>query len=278
MRPDTRLPIWRRALMAGGLSLLACSGGGGDVLSSSSGGATASGGASSGGASSGGAPSGGGTSSGGATSTGGSGGSGCSDVPPTPACYCAPTANWDSETISFDPGTSQAGTHKWVDYEAEVVKLVNEVRKKGGVDCGSEGSFGPTTPLTVDPAFTCAARIHALDVAWDRNTSGHSGPDRNGDGKDDWPSDRMKLAGAVFTQVGENMAYGTGHAGYPGGAASPQAVVDGWLGSDGHCANMMDPKWKRIGVGFALKIDDGTDPRPGGAGQHFRGWVQVFAP
>ena len=32
-------------------------------------------------------------------------------------------------------------------------------------------------------------------------------------------------------------------------------LVDGWLGSPGHCHNLMQPRWNRIGIGVALSGD-----------------------
>jgi len=57
--------------------------------------------------------------------------------------------------------------------------------------------------------------------------------------------------------TGENIAMGP---------ESAEEVVDGWLDSPGHCANMMDPRFQDIGVGLA------TGKK---RGQIY--WVQNFA-
>src|SRR6185436_6715944 len=58
-------------------------------------------------------------------------------------------------------------------------------------------------------------------------------------GKD--PFQRMMDAGYVGFTMGENIAMGQ---------QTPEEVVDGWLDSDGHCRNIMDPSFKEIGVGY----------------------------
>lgn len=55
------------------------------------------------------------------------------------------------------------------------------------------------------------------------------------------PGQRMASAGWVGTGWGENIAWG-----YP----SPAAVVAGWMGSDGHCANIMRANFTQIGIGY----------------------------
>lgn len=53
------------------------------------------------------------------------------------------------------------------------------------------------------------------------------------------PAQRVTAAGYNWRRVAENIA-----AGYP----SVQAVIDGWMASDGHCANIMDPQLVHLGV------------------------------
>jgi uncharacterized protein YkwD len=51
----------------------------------------------------------------------------------------------------------------------------------------------------------------------------------------------MAQAGYTWSTWGENIG-----AGY----ASPAAVVNGWLASDGHCVNLMNPTFQELGVGY----------------------------
>jgi uncharacterized protein YkwD len=95
----------------------------------------------------------------------------------------------------------------------------------------------------------CAARVHSKDMA-EEGFFSHT----NNDGATPW--DRIKAAGYSFSTAGENIA-----AGYP----NPQAVVEGWLDSPGHCKNIMSPAFTEIGVGYYA----------GGAYDHY--WTQAFA-
>lgn len=171
------------------------------------------------------------------TDTGGSADSGGDDDPvwDTPYCY------------------SVHGPMKWPEplpsWETEVVELVNAARATGG-DCRSEGEYQPAPPLTMNPSLHCAARVHSKDMA-DRDFFDHTNPDG------DDPFDRMAKAGyGSFTFEGENIAAGT---------MTPKATVDGWLASDGHCANMLSPNFKEIGVGAYE-----------GGGEYVWYWTQTF--
>jgi uncharacterized protein YkwD len=142
--------------------------------------------------------------------------------------YCAPVAGWSAQAVSF---------------EEEVLALVNEHRA-AGADCGSGGVFAPAEPLTMNAALRCAARLHSLDMAT-RGFFDHTNPD--GDG----PGERIAPTGYEPRTWGENIALGY---------ATPEDVVSGWMGSDGHCANIMRAAFTEIGVGY----------------QENRYWTQVF--
>ena len=147
--------------------------------------------------------------------------------------YCEPAKAWDPA---------------WKQLEEDVLVIVNEKRAQGA-DCGGEGVFGPAGPLTMHPALRCAARMHSKDMA-DRDFFSHTNPD----GESPW--DRIGKTGyGAYTNAGENIA-----------AGSPTAAgtMDQWMNSDGHCANIMNPDFEHIGVGY----------HPGGQYGHL--WTQVF--
>ncbi len=150
------------------------------------------------------------------------GGSGASDgravIVTDPNDYCAVDSSWDGA---------------WVEFEVEVLQLVNQHRRQGA-ECGYEGRFGPTDPLRLDDKLRCAARNHALDMAI-RNFFGHVNPDGLRAG------DRIELAGYSWSSWGENIA---------SGQTSPQRVVQSWMDSPSHCANVMDPDFTETGVGY----------------------------
>ena len=50
--------------------------------------------------------------------------------------------------------------------------------------------------------------------------------------------------GATSFQIGENIAWGTGTLG------TPRSIMDAWLHSAGHRANILTPEFKELGVGY----------------------------
>lgn len=70
------------------------------------------------------------------------------------------------------------------------------------------------------------------------------------DGSSPW--DRAVRAGYTFTLIGENLYMGSGT------YNDPQAVVQTWLNSPGHRANMLNPDYVHIGVGYIVHPDTGT--------------------
>lgn len=51
--------------------------------------------------------------------------------------------------------------------------------------------------------------------------------------------DRINATGYAWSTIGENIA--AGH-------ATVDAVVDGWIASDGHCANIMNPAFQDVAL------------------------------
>ena len=154
------------------------------------------------------------------------------------------TDSGTADTGTTDTGTADAGTAdtgpadnwpaSWTRLEADALAEVNAARARGA-DCGSEGVFGPAPALRLNPILVGTARAFSQDMG-DRNFFDHTDPD----GLD--PFQRMEAAGYRGGAMGENIA-----AGYSTGAE----VVAGWLTSDGHCRNMLDPDFGVIGIGYA---------------------------
>lgn len=116
---------------------------------------------------------------------------------------------------------------------ARVVELVNAARSSGR-KCASE-RFAAAPSLRVSQKLNEAATGHARDMAR-RKFFDHRGS--NGS----HPKDRVLRAGYQPRLTGENIAYGP---------ESAEEVVAGWLASPGHCANIMDSRFRDIGVGLA---------------------------
>ncbi|QIY60820.1 sigma-70 family RNA polymerase sigma factor [Streptomyces sp. RPA4-2] len=105
---------------------------------------------------------------------------------------------------------------------AQVVALVNKERATAG--CG---------PLTEDAQLEKAAQAHSDDMAA-RNFFEHTNPD----GAD--PGQRITAAGYRWSTYGENIAQGQ---------QTPEAVMESWMNSPGHRANILNCAFKNIGVG-----------------------------
>ena len=133
---------------------------------------------------------------------------------------------------------------EWAAIEEAVLERTNAARAQGQ-DCGSYGIFGPAGPLTMEPHLRCAARYHSL---WMAQTGTFDHYSVGGDlGEDPWQ--RIANAGFTGSAIGENIAAGYG---------SAAEVVQGWIDSDGHCANLMNPSAGQLGVGYAQGGPYGT--------------------
>ncbi len=108
-------------------------------------------------------------------------------------------------------------------YEKEVVRLVNVERSKNGL-----------SPLTQDWELCRVARYKSQDMR-DRNYFSHTSPTYGS------PFQMMKSFGISYKSAGENIAKGY---------KTPAAVVDGWMNSSGHRANILNSSFTHIGVGF----------------------------
>ncbi|MEV5729937.1 sigma-70 family RNA polymerase sigma factor [Streptomyces pharetrae] len=110
---------------------------------------------------------------------------------------------------------------------AQVVALVNEERAAAGC-----------APLTEDPQLNQAAQGHSEDMAA-RGFFDHTNPD----GAD--PGRRTTAAGYAWSTYGENIARGQ---------QTPEAVMESWMNSPGHRANILNCSFEDIGVG----VHDGS--------------------
>lgn len=110
------------------------------------------------------------------------------------------------------------------DNRQEVVDIVNVLR-------GMHGIY----PVTAHSALITSAQLHAEDMAINNYYSHDSL-----DGRD--PFDRIEDAGYYGGGAGENIA---------AGQKSADEVMRDWWNSPGHQANIMDPMFCDIGVGYA---------------------------
>lgn len=115
-----------------------------------------------------------------------------------------------------------------------VLELTNEARIHAR-RCGST-PYAAVAPLTLNARLTRAALLYAQDMA-SYGYMSHTGHDGS------TPQERIARSGYRWREVGENLA---------SGIMTPEDVVAGWLASSEHCANLMDPLFREMGVGFAV--------------------------
>ena len=109
------------------------------------------------------------------------------------------------------------------DFAAQVAALVNAARAEYGLSA-----------LTVDAKVQQAAQVRARESA---QSFSHTRPDGSSF------STALTEAGVSYTRSGENIAYGQ---------TTPQQVVQAWMDSAGHRANILDAGFTHIGVGYAV--------------------------
>ena len=108
-------------------------------------------------------------------------------------------------------------------FEQEVIRLVNEQRVKNGLN-----------PLTENWELSRVARYKSQDMVDNRYFS-HTSPTYGS------PFQMIRDFGISFRRAGENIAYGQ---------RTPQAVVNAWMNSSGHRANILNASYTQIGVGY----------------------------
>ena len=118
-----------------------------------------------------------------------------------------------------------SGQSSQVAQEKRVVALVNARRARVGC-----------TPLRIDPRLVTAARRHSVDMAH-RHYFNHLTPT----GTTPWT--RIARTGyPATTLLGENIA---------AGQTTADSVVKAWMASPSHRANILNCKFRAIGVGLA---------------------------
>lgn len=119
--------------------------------------------------------------------------------------------------------TEQNQSSELSQFEQEVVELTNQERAKQGL-----------SPLKIDTELSKVAREKSRDMAsngyFDHNSPSYGSP-----------FDMMKQFGISYSTAGENIAKGQ---------RTPEEVVNAWMNSEGHRANIMNANFTHIGVGY----------------------------
>jgi uncharacterized protein YkwD len=121
--------------------------------------------------------------------------------------------------------------------EKEMLGLINRARSTAR-QCGNK-NYPAVSPLNWNKLLEAAAASHSEDMAR-HNFLSHTGSDGLN------VSDRVSTEGYAWRSIGENIAAGYGTA---------KAVVDGWLSSPGHCANIMSSTYSELGGAL---VEDST--------------------
>ena len=124
---------------------------------------------------------------------------------------------------------------KELTFAEQVVELVNQERTKAGLNA-----------VTLDQNMASAALVRAKEI---ETSFSHTRP--NGSKF----STALTEQGVTFKGAGENIAWGQ---------KSPEAVMQAWMNSEGHRANILNKNFTKIGVGYYQNA----------AGRNF--WTQLF--
>ena len=135
-------------------------------------------------------------------------------------------------------GTVQQPSQNSGTQTAQVVSLVNQQRQKAGLES-----------LKADSVLNRLAQQKAEDMA-EKGYFSHTSPTYGS------AFDMLKAAGYSYRTAGENIAMGQ---------KTAETVMNGWMNSSGHRANILGSGYTKIGVGYAVN-SSGTPY-----------WVQIFA-
>lgn len=126
----------------------------------------------------------------------------------------------NGDSVETDKDNSSSSTSSNAAYTKEVLRLVNIERVKEGLSA-----------LTTNSTLENAAYIRSQEI---KKSFSHTRP--NGSSF----STILKEMNISYQAAGENIAYGQ---------KTPEAVVNAWMNSSGHRANIMSSKYNKLGVG-----------------------------
>ncbi len=142
-----------------------------------------------------------------------------------------------TEEANSETGTETAEQTEATQQAREVLKIVNQERQKQGLK-----------PLVISAKLTDIANKKAKDMA-DNGYFDHTSPTYGS------PFDMLKRFGVKYTMAGENIAAGQKNA---------TEVMNSWMNSSGHRANILKAEYEQIGIGYVTGGKWGTY------------WVQLF--
>lgn len=140
---------------------------------------------------------------------------------PAPEQVEQPTQPKEEEVTPEKPQNNEQGQLN--QFEQQVFELTNQERAKNGLQ-----------PLQVDYELSKVAREKSRDMQVN-NYFDHNSPTYGS------PFDMMRSYGIDYRTAGENIAMGQ---------RTPQEVVNAWMNSPGHRANILNGDFTHIGVGY----------------------------
>lgn len=141
----------------------------------------------------------------------------------------------DADTIQQGNDSARTGTVSAL--ETEVLNLVNQERQKAGLQ-----------PLKMSDKLVSLAEMKAQDMA-QKNYFSHTSPTYG------TPFEMLQRYGVSYRSAGENIA---------AGQTTAQSVMNDWMNSSGHRANILNSSFTEIGVGYYA------------GGSYRTEWVQLF--
>ena len=135
----------------------------------------------------------------------------------------SPSEPTETEAPTAEPETPATPLSRAEEYERRVWELVNAERAKAGLPA-----------LTYSTTLANGARAKSEDMR-QNNYFAHESPTYGS------PFDMMRSFGISYRAAGENIAMGY---------RTPEAVVNGWMDSPGHRANILSEKYSELGVGY----------------------------
>lgn len=143
----------------------------------------------------------------------------------------------DSEYDDISPDDQTPSESDISQQAKDVLSLVNAERKKQGL-----------SSLTLSSKLTAVANEKARDMA-ENNYFSHTSPTYGS------PFQMLQQYGIRYRTAGENIA---------AGQRSPDEVMQSWMNSSGHRANILNSSYTEIGIGYYAGGSYGSE------------WVQLF--